>query len=323
MTQKVRLYAMGAALVDIIARVPEDFLYDHRLEPGQMHLSTLEQARSLYAAVGQAQEIAGGSSANTAAIAANLGADVTFIGKVAHDQLGDIFAHDMKAQGVDLLVMTMKKADCETGRCLSLITPDGQRTMSTFLGASTRIEVEEVKQMGMGNAHVDDWLFLETYMLDSENGQACVRHMLDVFPGKIALTLSDPRCVERHRSLVHNMLADVDLVFGNETEVDALFEEGTFLENIETLGRQGVDVVCTHGPKGVYTFTKNNLRHQPAAKAVVVDTTGAGDSFAGAVLTGLMEGKNLEEAAGMGVRVAAHIIGQVGARPMGSLRDVL
>lgn len=316
-----RLFAFGAALVDVIANVDEEFLVEHGQNPGGMTLSSQEEAKGLYAAIPPAKEVAGGSAANTAAIAANLGVVASFAGKTGNDQLGDIFWHDMVAQNVERLAI--EASALPTGRCLSMVVPGGQRTMSTYLGASTEFTVADVEACRLSDAGPDDWVFLEAYMLDWEQGVSVLRKIMRDFPGKVALTLSDPRCVERHQSVLHNLIKDIDLVFGNELELGAFYNQGNFLDNIQALTRDVERVVCTHGPEGVYTSTPTEFLHQPALPVKVVDTTGAGDSFAGAVMWGLMNGKSLSEAASVGLRVAAHIIGQVGARPMGRLEDVI
>lgn len=324
MTPPSSFLAVGAALVDVVTRVDDGFLNLHGLEAGQMHLLELGQARDLYAAVGQTDESAGGSCANTAAIAASLGADASFLGKTCDDQLGEIFWHDMSISNTTILkASTAKTETLETGRCLSLVTPNGQRTMGTYLGACQTLTIEDAHAVGVQDR--TDWLFLEAYLLDTPNGIDLVRHLLAHHQGPIALTLSDARCVERHKAFLEAALSKLTLLLGNENEMAAMFD-GDADNPKDLLSKASAYVslaVCTNGKNGVYAFENGHIHHVPAQKAEVVDTTGAGDSFAGGVMYALCDGQSLVQGASLGVKVAAHIVSVVGARPKIDLTTLL
>lgn len=324
MTHPSSFLAVGAALVDVVTRVDDGFLNLHGLELGQMHLLDLTQARNLYGAVGQTDESAGGSCANTAAIAASLGADVSFLGKTCDDQLGEIFWHDMSISNTKLLkATTAKTPELETGRCLSLVTPNGQRTMGTYLGACQTLTIEDAHTAGVQNR--TDWLFLEAYLLDTPNGIDLVRHLLTHHQGPIALTLSDARCVQRHKAFLEAALAKLTLLLGNEDEMAEMFD-GDAEKPAELLNTASTHVplaVCTNGKNGVYALENGHIHHVPAQKANVVDTTGAGDSFAGGVMHALCSGQTLTQGAQIGVKIAAHIVSVVGARPKVDLNTLV
>jgi sugar/nucleoside kinase (ribokinase family) len=316
-----KIVSIGNALVDILASVDHDFIAQQGVTPGGMTLVDHARSRALYEAISDPIEAAGGSAANTVAIAASLGAPSAFIGKVADDNLGFAFLHGLTSLGVEVLTAPMTASDTvRTGNCLSLVTDDGQRTMCTHLGAAQALEALDLPLRPLEEART---VFFEGYLLDSPNGHAVFEMATALAEGKLAFTLSDAGCVARHREFLEMRLEDIDLLFGNAEELAALFGEGSAAETTARAGRVIPMVVCTDGPNGAHVAHKGQVSSFPARPTKVVDTTGAGDSFAGTVLWALHEGHSLEMAAQMALIVAAEVISQKGARPARCLRTLL
>jgi sugar/nucleoside kinase (ribokinase family) len=309
-----KIVAIGNALVDVITHIPETFLEQNSLRKGSMELMDHNEASRIYDLCPPAQEASGGSSANTAAIAAALGSPTTFIGKVADDQLGNIFKHDMTAQGVCFETSPLDPEINKTGMCLSLLTPDHQRTMCTALGGAQHLEPGDIPIQDIRDAEI---VFLESYILDSPSGYEVFQHVADHTEGRIALTLSDSMCVSRHHKFLSGFISarNVHYIFGNAEEIASLYGCYTIEENLAKAGNDVAMTICTDGPNGVYIHRARRLTHFPASPARVVDTTGAGDSFAGAFLCAITSGYTVKEAANTALAVAAEIIGTIGARP--------
>lgn len=318
----LRILAIGNALVDIIAHVhPRDI--DHlALVPGGMTLVDGPTSQKIHAHTRNPREISGGSAANTAAIAASLGTKVSYAGKVASDALGQVFVDDLAQQGVSPLVSsTPQGAGLHTGTCLSLITPDAQRTMCTHLGAAQKLSAADISSHDLRQA---DIIFLEGYLLDAPGGYDIFRAVISSNPQILSLTLSDARCVDRHAVFLNEILDRIDLLFGNEDEMTALFPQAETPHLATAIAAQHVDrVVCTHGAHGVYLGEDGLITHLPACKVTVVDTTGAGDSLAGTILWSIASGQDLHTGAQMAMRVAAEVISQIGARPSCDLLELL
>ncbi|MEO0388718.1 MAG: adenosine kinase [Pseudomonadota bacterium] len=323
MTKRFDVVGIGNALVDVLAPVEDSFLATHGVEKGIMHLIDTDRAVALYAAMGPAREVSGGSAANTIAGIAALGGRTAYVGKVRDDQLGQIFAHDLRAQGAVYETAMAEDTAAETGRCLVLVSPDGERTMNTYLGWSEFLSPGDVDPAMMADA---EWLYLEGYRFDGPESHAAFAKAISAAKaagGKVAITLSDPFCVERHRAAFLEMIrAHVDLLFANEHELMALYEAG----DLETaLARAAADagrVACTQGAAGVTLLSRETRVDVPAAPATVVDATGAGDLFAAGLLYGLTAGAGLERAGQMGCLAAAEIIGHIGARPEANLKEL-
>lgn len=317
-----RILAIGNALVDIIAHMDPNDIAQLNLTPGGMTLVDGPTSRKIHEMTRDAREISGGSAANTAAIAASLGAKTSYAGKVAPDKLGQIFIDDLAAQGIEILTSpTDASANLHTGTCLSLITPDGQRTMCTHLGAAQTLSAADLKSHYKRNA---DIIFLEGYLLDAPGGYDIFRLAISSFPDILSVTLSDARCVARHAAFLHEIIEYIDLLFGNEEEMIALFPEAQAPQEAATIAATHVDrVVCTHGPNGVYIAEDGQITHLPAHKVKVVDTTGAGDSLAGTILWALAYGYDLQTGAEMAIRVAGEVISAIGARPTCDIREML
>ena len=316
--------AIGNALVDVIADASADFLAAQGVPKGSMRLIDAGTATALYAAMGPGREISGGSAANTAAGIAAMGGRPAFVGRVAQDQLGDVFAHDIRASGVGF--DTPRLADgTPTGRCLVLVTPDGERTMNTFLGAAQELSVADLDPAMVADAQV---LYLEGYLWDPPGARAAMREAATVARAagrKVALTLSDLFCVDRHRDDFRAMLNHhVDIVFGNEHEVCSLYETAHIDAAMDELARTADIAVVTRSEAGAVVLANGERIAVPAEPAAqVIDSTGAGDLFAAGFLAGYTQGRELGDCARQGALAAAEIISHYGARPEADLRALV
>ncbi len=309
------ILGIGNAIVDVLARADEVFLSKHDMHKGAMTLIDTAAAEKIYAAMGPAQEASGGSAANTCAVAASLGARVAFIGKVADDQLGQAFKHDITATGVHFPTAPLKDG-APTARCLILVTPDGQRTMNTYLGACVSLSGADVDDALVADAAVT---YLEGYLFDPPAAQqAFFKAAIAARQAnrKIALTLSDAFCVHRHRDAFRNLVKHhTDVLFANEAEITALYETNTFDEAVDAV-RQDVGIAAlTRSGDGSVVVTGAETFNIAPLPAQVVDTTGAGDAYAAGFLTGLAKGRDLTACGTLGSAAAALAISHMGARP--------
>ena len=326
MSKRYDCVGIGNAIVDVLARVDEDFLARNGVEKGVMTLIDTARATALYDAMGPAREVSGGSAANTIAGLGMLGARAAYVGKVRDDQLGRIFAHDIRALGVDYDT-PMAPADGgeeETGRCLVLVTPDGERSMSTYLGVSAHLAPSDVDGAVVADA---EWLFLEGYRFDGPDSQEAIRSAIRATKqagGRIALTLSDPFCVERHYDAFRAMVRDdTDLLCANEHELRALYRTDDLERAMDEAAGEVAQVACTVGPDGAWLLEGGEKTHVPAAPAERVDATGAGDLFAAGLIAGLARGRDLATAGRMGCVAAAEVISHIGARPEQDLAELM
>jgi sugar/nucleoside kinase (ribokinase family) len=322
MTKPYHVVGIGNALVDVLAHAPDDFLDSHGIEKGIMQLIDMERAVALYGAVGPAQEISGGSAANTIAGIAHLGGRTAYIGKVKDDQLGTIFAHDLRAQGADYdTAPAPKDTEAETGRCIVLVTPDGERSMNTYLGVTEHLAPADIDERQVAGA---EWIYLEGYRFDGpESHEAFARAIgaAKAAGGRVALTLSDPFCVERHRDAFRRMIrSDVDLLFANRAEILSMYETADFAEALSRAAAEIDIVACTESEKGAHVLSGGKHWHVPAIPTRIVDATGAGDLFAGAFLWGVTHGHALETCGRMGCVAASEIISHIGARAEADLK---
>jgi sugar/nucleoside kinase (ribokinase family) len=324
MTKKYQIVGVGNALVDVLAHCEDSFLAEMGIDKGVMQLIQTDRAAELYGKMAAAQEVSGGSGANTIAGIAALGGRTGFIAKVRDDQLGNIFAHDIQAQGTDF-ISNQAPSDHpnETGRCLILVTPDGERSMNTYLGVSSELSPDDLDLDMLANT---DWAYLEGYLFDSPDNQAAFYKTAEAVAaagGKVALTLSDPFCVDRHRDAFRSFVKDhVDLLFCNEHEVQALYQTET-LDAAMDIAMSEVDTVaCTASEKGAYILNGGEKIHTPATATKVVDATGAGDLFAAGFLHGLTGGRDLMTCGTMGCVAAAEAISHMGARPDMDLKEL-
>lgn len=313
---------IGNALVDVLSHEDEPFVADNGLVKGAMTLIEADRATELYAAMGPGIEVSGGSAANTVAGVASFGGRAGYLGKVHDDQLGVVFAHDMRANGVVYRAAAAVDGP-PTGRCLIVVTPDAERTMNTFLGASSLFGPGDVDEELVARGRIT---YLEGYLFDRDEAKAAYRRASDIAHDagrRVALTLSDTFCVERHldewRVLVREA---VDVLFANEAELLALY--GTDLETAMKQVQDEVELACvTLGPRGSVLVTPDD-RIVVAAEPVdrVVDTTGAGDLYAAGVLWGLSQDLALVECGRLGSVAASAVIGHTGARPGQSLAQL-
>ncbi|MFP5322358.1 MAG: adenosine kinase [Acidimicrobiia bacterium] len=312
---------IGNALVDVLSHENHDFIAANELVKGAMTLIDTDRARTLYEAMGPGIEVSGGSAANTAAGVASFGGRAAYLGKVFDDQLGVVFAHDMRANGV--VFRSPPATDGPpTGRCLIVVTPDAERTMNTYLGASADFGPEDVDAELV---ELSRYTFLEGYLFDRPEAKAAYRKASEIAHGagrKVALTLSDTFCVERHHDEWRQLVAEqVDVLFANGAELQVLY--GTELDEAVEQARSEVELACvTLGPKGSLLVTAEGTVEVPAHPVEVVDTTGAGDLYAAGVLHGLAAGFPLAECGRLGSIAASAVIGHTGARPGQSLAQL-
>jgi len=309
--------AIGNAIIDVIANCDDGLIEELGLSRGGMMLIDSDQARSLYDAMGPAREISGGSAANTLAGLAALGAKCGFVGQVAQDQLGEVFTHDIRAAGIAFSVPA-RAGDPPTARCLIFVTPDGQRTMNTFLGASHYLPAEALDEAAIADAAV---LYLEGYLWDPEEPRAAMRKAIRAARAagrKIAFTPSEVFVIERHRADFISLIeaGEIDVLFCNEHELAALTQLDDFEAGIARLSPQVPVLVVTKGAAGAVALADGE-RAEASAEPVtrVVDTTGAGDLFAAGFLFGHVRGHGLHESLRLGAICASEIISHYGARP--------
>jgi sugar/nucleoside kinase (ribokinase family) len=308
---------IGNALVDVLSHADEDEVTRQGLVKGTMHLVDETRARTLYEAMGPGVEMSGGSAANTVVGVASFGGRAHYVGKVRDDQLGEVFGHDLRATGVGYDTPQATSGP-PTGRCLILVTPDAQRTMSTFLGASVRLGPADVDPRLIARGKI---LYLEGYLFDPPEAQEAFRAAAAIAHEagrKVALTLSDPFCVERHRAAFLDLVEHhVDILFANELEICALYQVRDFDAALPHVRGHCELAALTRSAKGSVLVNGSRL-HVVSAHPVeeVVDTTGAGDLYASGVLYGLAQGLDLPTCGRLGSLAAAEVIAHVGARPM-------
>lgn len=314
------LLGIGNAIVDVVAPTGDDFLSRHDMRKGGMALISADQAEVLYRAMPPGQESSGGSAANTCAVAAGLGARVAFLGKVAADQLGEVFRHDITAAGVHYATPSLQDGT-PTARCLIAVTPDGQRTMNTYLGACVSFGPPDLDEAIVADSAVT---YLEGYLFDPPSAQAAFHRAAAVAhdAGRlVALSLSDAFCVDRHRAAFRDLVRDhVDILFANEAEVCSLYQEDEF---DAAASRAGMDValaVLTRSEAGSLVLRGAERTEVAAAPARVIDTTGAGDAYAAGFLAAHALGRSLHACGQLGSLAAAAAISQYGARPKIDLR---
>jgi len=307
--------AVGNAIVDIVAQVEPATIEQVDLPKGAMSLIELPQSKAIYERLGPTTESSGGSAGNTIAALAALGRSAAFIGRVRDDQFGEVYAHDMTAIGATFA--SKPRADGEeTGRCMVMVTPDADRTMATYLGTATDLGPEDIDEPAISGASV---LYLEGYLWDKPAAKDAFRHAMDLAhksERRVALSLSDPFCVERHRDSFKEIIADsVDILFANQDELLSLAETDDFEAALATVAEQVAVIAITRSEKGA-TIVTGGIRVDVPADDVkeLVDTTGAGDLFAAGFLNGISLGESPETCGKMGCAAAGVIIQQLGAR---------
>jgi sugar/nucleoside kinase (ribokinase family) len=313
---------IGNAIVDVIARTDDDFLVAQKMQKGGMALIDEARAAAIYEAMGPAVEISGGSAANTIAGAASLGARAAFVGKVKDDELGRIFRHDIAKAGVSFNTAAAKDGP-STARCYIMVTPDGERTMNTYLGAAQNLHPNDIVEADIADAAIT---YLEGYLWDPKDAKdaflkaAKIAHRAGRM---VSLTLSDAFCVDRYRAEFVHLLRDdvVDLLFANEAELKSLYETADFDTAVAALRQDAKLAAVTRSEKGCVVVSRDKVETVPAAPIEkLVDTTGAGDLFAAGFLTAIARGRDHVTAGKLGGLAAAEVIQHLGARPETSLK---
>lgn len=322
---RLDVLAIGDAVVDVIATADDDFLIQEGLPKGSMRLIDAAEATRLYARMNQARETSGGSAANTMAGLAGLGGRAGFVGQVAADQLGEIFAHDIRALGVEF-VTPPGDTEVPTGRCLILVTPDAQRTMNTFAGAAHTLSPQALDPQQIRASAI---LYLEAYLWRPMGPRAAMKQAITIARGagrKVALTMSDIACIASSRDSFLELIGGggVDMLFANENEIRALTGHDDFEAAVAAVRSQVPLLVVTCGERGAIGI-EGERRVEVAAERIgpVIDTTGAGDLFAAGFLYGHAQGKPLEQSLRIGAIAAGEVISHFGARPEADLKALI
>ncbi|WHU02658.1 adenosine kinase [Sphingomonas sp. NIBR02145] len=309
--------AIGNAIVDILAQAEDSFIEEIGVAKGSMQLMfSPEEADALYAKMGPGREVSGGSASNTVAGLAALGSKTAFIGQVADDQLGEVFAHDLRAAGVHFDT-EVRPGQPTTARCLIFVTPDGQRTMNTFLGASQFLPASALDETLIASGAI---LYLEGYLWDPEEPRAAMRKAIEIARAngrKVAFTLSDVFCISRHGDDFRKLIEDgmIDILFANENELLALCQHEEFEAAVQHIHGKVPVLVVTRSENGAMALVGEERVEVPAEPiAKLVDTTGAGDSFAAGFLHGQAQGRSVKDSLRLGALCAAEIIQHYGAR---------
>jgi sugar/nucleoside kinase (ribokinase family) len=318
---EIDVLTIGNAIVDVIAKVDDAFVQKNGLVKGSMNLIDEARAEELYASMGPAIEISGGSAGNTAAGVASFGGKAAYFGKVKADQLGSIYAHDMRGQGVRFESRAASDGPA-TARSFILVTPEGERTMNTYLGACVNLNASDVDEKIVSAAKVT---YMEGYLWDKPEAKEAFKLAAKLArkAGRLAsITLSDSFCVERHRdSFLELIRNDIDIVFANETELKSLYITQSFDGALQALRKDCNIAVVTRGAQGSVVAHGENVVVAPAvAIPKVVDVTGAGDLYASGFLFGFTQGFDNAKSAQLGSLAAAEVISHVGARPEVNLR---
>lgn len=308
---------IGNAIVDVLTQTDDDTIATFNLPKGGMTLVDQEQAETLYAKAGDTTERSGGSVANSIAIAATLGADAGYVGKVHDDQLGGSFTASIRSHGVSFDTPPLTSGP-STARCLILVTPDGERTMGTYLGACTRLGPADVDPAQVTGSAIT---LIEGYLADTEHARETIGKVIDAAAagdGKVAFTLSDALCVQRHRDYFRELAATkVDIIVADEDEVAALVGDDGIASLLRDRGGHCEIVAVTHGARGSTIYGVGGATYEiaPRPADALVDTTGAGDAYAGGLLYGWTRGLNMQVAGTIGSVAASHVVAQLGPQP--------
>ncbi len=310
-----QVVGIGNAIVDVIAPADDAFLARAGIEKGIMQLTSRERGEALYEMMEERVQAAGGSVGNTLAGVGALGLSTAYIGRVADDHLGQFYAAALAAEGTDFPNPPVKGADLPTSRSMIFVSPDGERSMNTYLGISADVSTEDVPLAVVENC---DWLFLEGYLFDKDHGKAAFLKAAQGARrggGKAGISLSDPFCVDRHRESFQRLIAEeMDFAIGNEHEWATLYE--TDLEGALALAAQVCEtVVCTRGADTIVALVKGVRVEVPVQPSAMIDATGAGDQFAAGFIFGMATGRDVETALKMGAVAAGEVIAHYGARP--------
>jgi len=322
-TQTLHVVGIGNAIVDILVPSDDQFLSKHDLRKGTMTLVDEARAEALYRATGSGVEMSGGSCGNTMAGIASFGGKGAYVGKVRDDELGDVFAHDMRAIGVKFDTAPLTTGP-STARCLILVTPDAQRTMNTYLGACVELGPEDLDPDVIATAQVT---YLEGYLFDPPRAKEAFRRAAKTAHDagrKVSLSLSDPFCVDRYRGEFRELVANhVDILFANEAEICSLYQVNDFEQAVNHVRGKTEIAALTRSELGSVIVTRDREHRIPIYPPErVIDSTGAGDLYAAGFLYGLTNGKDLTSCGKLGSLAAAEVISHYGARPETPLKDL-
>ncbi|HKS20503.1 MAG TPA: adenosine kinase [Bradyrhizobium sp.] len=321
---KYDVLGIGNAIFDVLGQTDEKFLADHGMTKGSMALIDEARAASIYRDMGPAIEMSGGSAANTIVGIANLGARTAYVGRVKDDQIGKLYSHDIRAAGVAFETAAAKDGPA-TGCSYILVTPDGERTMNTYLGAAQDLTPDDIDAAEIEASGI---VYLEGYLWDPESAKQAFVKAATIAHGagrQVALTLSDSFCVDRYRDEFLDLMrkGTVDLVFANEAELHSLYQTSDFDTALKQFREDARLGVVTRSEKGCVVASKEGVVAAPAFPIDrLVDTTGAGDLFAAGFLFGLVRNAGHENAGRLGALAAAEVIQHIGARPQVSLKDL-
>jgi sugar/nucleoside kinase (ribokinase family) len=316
--------AIGNALFDVLVRTEDDFLVKHGMAKGGMALIDEARAAAIYADMGQATEMSGGSAANTIVGLASFGARTAYVGKVKDDQIGRLYAHDIRAAKVAFDIKPAADGPA-TGCSYILVTPDGERTMNTYLGAAQDLSPADIDEAQIAASSI---VYLEGYLWDPPQAKEAFLKASKIAHGanrKVALTLSDAFCVDRYRGEFLELMRSktVDLIFANESELHSLYQTSDFDTALKQLAQDVGLGIVTRSEKGCAVVEASNVTLVPATPIEqLVDTTGAGDLFAAGFLFGLVRGTSYENAGRLAALAAAEVIQHIGARPQVSLKQL-
>jgi len=321
---RLDVLCIGNAIVDVIANATDEFLAQEGLVKGSMRLIDADEAERLYSHMGPAHQVSGGSAGNTAAGVAALGGRAGFIGQVAPDQLGEFYRHDLTAAGVEFITPAADVGQ-PTARSMILVTPDGHRTMNTFLGAAQHLPREALDEQQIAQSAI---IYLEGYLWDPETPRYAMVRAIEVAREtgrKVAFTLSDTFCVDRHRDGFNQLLDQrrIDILFANQAEVEALAGVAHLESAVSAIAPKVETLVITRSEEGalaVRSGERTDVLAEPITQ--LVDTTGAGDLFAAGFLLGTARGQGLEQSLRLGAICAAEVIQHYGARPEADLRTL-
>ena len=321
--KQYQVVGIGNAIVDVLTRADESFLDHMGIEKGIMQLVERSRAETLYGAMEDRVQAPGGSVANTLAGLGNLGLRTAFIGRVNDDALGRFYAEAMEDIGTRFVNPPRSDGELPTSRCMIFVSPDGERSMNTYLGISAELGPDDVDEEVASNAEI---VFLEGYLFDKDKGKDAFNRLARACRkagGRAGIAISDPFCVERHRDDFLRLIEhELDYVIGNEAEIRALFQNDDLESDLEAVAAICPLVICTRSGDGVTIIRDGARTDVPVDKIVPVDATGAGDQFAAGFLYGLVTGADMETASRMGHAAAGEVISHMGPRPEASLPDL-
>ncbi len=314
--KKYHVSAIGNAMLDVVCEVSDDFLKKEDIIKGNMQLISQERSMYLLNLIDPIKKTAGGSAANTVYTLSKLGLRTSYIGKVANDKEGNLFHQDLKSQNVNYKTKTLSsETSLTTGKCIVMVTSDKERTMNTHLGATELLDREDIDTETIEQS---EWLYLEGYRFDGKESKEAFYKAIDIAKKsntKIALSLSDSFCVDRHRSEFLNLIKDfTDILFCNKDELKSLYQVNEIRKAFSKCKNDVPITACTADEKGVYVISQSQEKNVPTERAYVIDSTGAGDSFAAGFLYGIIKNKDLHECSIYGNKIAGEVLKVYGPR---------